>query len=113
MIVVAGSRRSVVGLTFLGAVVFALLFRGPSVFGIAALFVLFVPLEKAFALRRQRVFRPGFLTDLTHLLVNSFFVTGTMLMMPGLRPTVMAPLTLAPRLGMMPSGRTPEKSAPK
>jgi sterol desaturase/sphingolipid hydroxylase (fatty acid hydroxylase superfamily) len=32
--------------------------------------VVFVPLEKLFALRRQRVFRAGLLTDLTHILVN-------------------------------------------
>ena len=48
----------------------ALLVRGPAVFGIALLFVLFVPLEKLFALRRQKTFRPGLLTDLTHILVN-------------------------------------------
>jgi sterol desaturase/sphingolipid hydroxylase (fatty acid hydroxylase superfamily) len=44
------------------------------IIGIALLFVVFVPLEKLFALRRQRVFRRGFLTDLTHLLVNGVVV---------------------------------------
>ena len=39
--------------------------------GIALLFLVFVPLEKLFALRKQRVFRPGLLTDLTHILVNN------------------------------------------
>ncbi|MCJ7673213.1 MAG: sterol desaturase family protein, partial [Acidimicrobiia bacterium] len=40
---------------------------------IAVLFLLFVPLEKIFALRPQKVFRRGLLTDLTHILVNSLF----------------------------------------
>lgn len=63
--------RHLTGLTFAAALVFALLVRGTAVFGIALLFVVFVPLEKLFALRRQKTFRPGLLTDLTHLLVNS------------------------------------------
>jgi sterol desaturase/sphingolipid hydroxylase (fatty acid hydroxylase superfamily) len=63
-------RRHLTGLTFAAALVVALLVRGPAVFGIALLFVLFVPLEKVFALRRQRTFRAGLLTDLTHILVN-------------------------------------------
>ena len=49
--------------------------RGPAVIGIALLFLLFVPLEKLFALRKQRVFRPGLLTDLTHILVNNALTT--------------------------------------
>ena len=39
------------------------------------LFLVFVPLEKVFALHPQRVFRRGYLTDLTHFLVNNVFVT--------------------------------------
>jgi sterol desaturase/sphingolipid hydroxylase (fatty acid hydroxylase superfamily) len=63
------------GATFVAALVFAVLTRGPSVVGFLALFVIFVPLEKLFALRPQKVLRPGVVTDLTHLLVNKFFVT--------------------------------------
>jgi hypothetical protein len=63
------------GLTFVAAVVFALAVRGPAVVGIALLFLVFVPLEKAFALRPQNVFRRGLVTDLTHLLVNNVFVS--------------------------------------
>jgi sterol desaturase/sphingolipid hydroxylase (fatty acid hydroxylase superfamily) len=63
----------VTGLTFVAALVVALVVRGNAVVGIAALFLLFVPLEKLFALRPQRVFRRGLLTDLTHLLVNNLF----------------------------------------
>lgn len=45
--------------------------RGPAVVGIALLFLVFVPLEKLFALREQRTFRRGWLTDVTHILVNN------------------------------------------
>ena len=66
----------VTGLTFVAALVVALVVRGNAVVGIAALFLLFVPLEKLFALRPQRVFRRGLFTDLTHLLVNNLFSTA-------------------------------------
>jgi len=66
----------VTGITFVAALVVALVVRGTAVVGIAALFLLFVPLEKLLALRPQRVFRRGFLTDLTHLLVNNLFSTA-------------------------------------
>src|SRR5436190_5290352 len=66
----------VIGLTFVGALVLALAFRGGRVVvGFALLCLVFVPLEKLFALRRQKVFRKGIVTDLTHLLVNNLFVT--------------------------------------
>jgi sterol desaturase/sphingolipid hydroxylase (fatty acid hydroxylase superfamily) len=64
------TSRRVTVLTFAAAVVFALVLRGGAAIGIALLFVVFVPLEKLFALRKQRVFRAGLLTDLTHILVN-------------------------------------------
>src|SRR5205823_3128791 len=66
----------VTGLTFALALVVALAVRGNAVVGIAVLFLVFVPLEKLFALRPQRVFRAGFVTDLTHLLVNNLLVTA-------------------------------------
>jgi sterol desaturase/sphingolipid hydroxylase (fatty acid hydroxylase superfamily) len=66
----------VTGLTFLAALILAILVRGNGAVGIGVLFLLFVPLEKLFALRPQRVFRRGLLTDLTHLLVNNLFVTA-------------------------------------
>jgi len=70
------TSRAVTILTFAAAVVFALVLRGGGiVIGIALLFVLFVPLEKRFALRKQRVFRKGLLTDLTHILVNNALTT--------------------------------------
>jgi sterol desaturase/sphingolipid hydroxylase (fatty acid hydroxylase superfamily) len=64
------TSRTVTVLTFAAAVGFALVLRGGAAIGIALLFVVFVPLEKLFALRKQRVFRTGLLTDLTHILVN-------------------------------------------
>jgi hypothetical protein len=48
--------------------------RGPGVIGIALLFILFVPLERAFPLRPQKILRRGLVTDVTHLLVNGVFV---------------------------------------
>jgi sterol desaturase/sphingolipid hydroxylase (fatty acid hydroxylase superfamily) len=68
------TSRRVTLLTFAAAVAFALVVRGPAVVGILFLFLLFVPLEKLFALRKQRVFRAGLLTDLTHILVNNALV---------------------------------------
>ncbi|MFI5047876.1 MAG: sterol desaturase family protein [Acidimicrobiia bacterium] len=68
------TSRLAVWLTFVAAIGFALVVRPNAVVGIALLFVLFVPLEKAFALRAQRVFRRGLVTDLTHLLVNTTLV---------------------------------------
>ena len=66
----------VTGLTLVGALVFVLLLRGGAfVIGIALLFLVFVPLEKLFAFRPQKVFRTGFVTDLTHFIVNNVFVT--------------------------------------
>ncbi len=64
-----------IGLTAVVALVVALLTRGAGVVGIAVLFLLFVPLEKLFAFRPQKVFRRGFLTDMTHLLVNNVLIT--------------------------------------
>jgi sterol desaturase/sphingolipid hydroxylase (fatty acid hydroxylase superfamily) len=68
-------RRLVTALTFVGALVLAVILRGPGILGIGALFLLFVPLEKLFALRPQKVFRRGLFTDLTHFLINNIFTT--------------------------------------
>jgi hypothetical protein len=68
-------RWTTVVLTLVGAVAFAALVRPRALLGIALLAVAFVPLERMFALRPQRVFRRGLLTDLTHLLANTTVVT--------------------------------------
>jgi sterol desaturase/sphingolipid hydroxylase (fatty acid hydroxylase superfamily) len=59
-----------------GAVVVSLVVRGAgAIIGFAVLFVVFVPLERRFALRPQAVFRRSYVTDLTHFLLNRVFVT--------------------------------------
>jgi len=66
----------VTGVTLVGGVVVALALRGSApIIGFAVLFLVFVPLEKLFALRPQKVFRRNYLTDLTHFFVNNVFVT--------------------------------------
>ena len=40
------------------------------------LFVIFVPLEKLFALRPQRIFRRGWATDTVHFFVTNLLITG-------------------------------------
>lgn len=63
--------------TLLCALVVAVVLRGPgAVVGVALLAALFVPVERRWALRRQRVLRPGLCTDLTHLLLNTTIVTA-------------------------------------
>jgi sterol desaturase/sphingolipid hydroxylase (fatty acid hydroxylase superfamily) len=62
--------------TFVAALVVAFVARGGAAIGIGLLFLLFVPLEKLFALRPQKTFRRGLLTDLTHLLVNNVLVAA-------------------------------------
>ncbi len=48
----------VTGLTFVAALVFMVVLRGGAfVIGIGLLFLVFVPLEKLFAFRPQKVFR--------------------------------------------------------
>ncbi len=64
-----------VGLITVAALFAAVVTRGAGVVALVVLFLLFVPLEKLFALRPQKVFRRGFLTDLTHLLVNNLLIT--------------------------------------
>ena len=49
----------------------ALLVRGGIVFGLVVLAAVFIPLERLFALRPQRVLRAGWRTDLVHFVVNT------------------------------------------
>ncbi len=67
----------VAGLTLVAALVVALVTRGGAiVVGVAVLALVFIPLERLFALRPQRVFRRGLMTDLAHFFVNNLFVTA-------------------------------------
>lgn len=62
------------GITLVAAIVVALTVADLAV-GFVLLFLIFVPLEKLFALHPQHIFRRGYLTDLTHFLVNNVLVT--------------------------------------
>lgn len=63
-------------LTFLAVSGVAVAVRGPgALVAPLVLAALFVPLERVFALRRQRVLRRGLLTDLTHFLANTMIVS--------------------------------------
>ena len=64
----------VTGLTLVATLVVALTV-GDLAVGFVLLFLIFVPLEKVFALHPQRIFRRGYLTDLTHFVVNNLLVT--------------------------------------
>jgi len=64
-----------VGLLSAGVLVAGLVLRGSAVIGIGLLFVVFLALEKLTALRPQQVFRRGWMTDFTHILVNNTIST--------------------------------------
>jgi sterol desaturase/sphingolipid hydroxylase (fatty acid hydroxylase superfamily) len=73
-------RRLTAGNVLVGAVTLvvflvALSIRSGLVFGLVVLAAVFIPLEKAFALRPQRVFRRGWATDLVHFAVNNLLTT--------------------------------------
>jgi sterol desaturase/sphingolipid hydroxylase (fatty acid hydroxylase superfamily) len=72
-----GHARAGILIGLLGAAVLVagLVLRGPAVVGIGLLFLVFLPIEKLFALRTQKVLRRGWLTDVTHLLVNNTLST--------------------------------------
>jgi sterol desaturase/sphingolipid hydroxylase (fatty acid hydroxylase superfamily) len=59
------------GLTFVGA----LAARSGLVFGVLVLAAIFIPMERVFALRPQRVLRTGWQTDLVHFVVNNLLTT--------------------------------------
>jgi len=62
-------------LTLLFALAVAVAVRGPGVvFGLLVLALLFVPLERSFPLRRQKVLRRSLATDLTHFLLDATIV---------------------------------------
>jgi sterol desaturase/sphingolipid hydroxylase (fatty acid hydroxylase superfamily) len=64
------ARRAAVAL--LAVAVALTVVTRPQVFvGLALLAVLIVPIERVLPLRRQRILRPGLVTDLTHLLLNT------------------------------------------
>jgi sterol desaturase/sphingolipid hydroxylase (fatty acid hydroxylase superfamily) len=77
----------------------ALSVRSNIVFGLAILAVIFIPLERLFALHPRRVLRRGWRTDLVHYLVNGAalkvgLVVSAMVVGSVLRAFVPAPLRL-------------------
>ena len=84
-------------LTFAAALIVAVLVRGgQALVGLLVLFLVFVPLERWFALRPQRVFRQGLKTDLTHLFVDGLIV--------GVIGVVFAVVLALPLIWMRPLG---------
>jgi sterol desaturase/sphingolipid hydroxylase (fatty acid hydroxylase superfamily) len=67
---VGRGRRSTVVVTAV-LVVVAVVLRPQVAVGLLLLAALFVPLERAWSLHRQAVLRPGWRTDVVHLLVNA------------------------------------------
>lgn len=65
-----GRRRAAMAL-LVAALVLTVLTRPQVLVGVALLGLVLVPLERAVPLKRQRVLRPGLVTDLTHLLLNT------------------------------------------
>jgi sterol desaturase/sphingolipid hydroxylase (fatty acid hydroxylase superfamily) len=95
----AGSSRLGVAviLTFAVASVVAVTVRGAqALVGLLVLFLVFVPLQRWFALRPQKVFRRGLMTDLTHLFVDGLIV--------GALGVVMAVALALPFIWMRPFG---------
>jgi sterol desaturase/sphingolipid hydroxylase (fatty acid hydroxylase superfamily) len=78
----------------------ALSVRGGIVFGLVVFAVIFIPLERMFALHPRRVFRQGWRTDLVHYLVNGAalkigLVVAVVAVGGALRVFVPAPLRMA------------------
>ena len=68
-------KAPVIGLTFAAALVVAVLVRGgQSLVALLVLFIVFGSLERWFALRPQKTFRRGIMTDLTHFFVDGLIV---------------------------------------
>jgi sterol desaturase/sphingolipid hydroxylase (fatty acid hydroxylase superfamily) len=65
----------VVGLVTVALFLGALTLRSGLVFGVVVLAAVFVPLERVFALRAQRVFRRRWASDLVHFVVNNLITT--------------------------------------
>ena len=77
----------------------ALSVRSNILFGLAILAVIFIPLERLFALHPRRVLRPGWRTDLVHYLVNGAalkigLIGSVVVVGSALRAFVPAPLRL-------------------
>ncbi len=83
------------GIATLALLLTALSLRSGLFFGLVVLAAIFVPMERIFALRHQRILRERWSTDVVHFCVNNLLV------LVGLA-AVLAPLVLASR-GLLPT----------
>ena len=95
-----GTSGALLALLTTLVVLAALSARGGIVFGLVVLAVIFIPLERMFALHPRRVLREGWRTDLVHYLVNGAALKVTLLVAVvavggALRVLVPAPLRMA------------------
>lgn len=75
-------RRWLIGAATGALLVVGVATRGAALLGFVGLFGAFALLERVFALRSQRVFRPGWATDAVHFFVNHLFiVAGTVVIL--------------------------------
>jgi sterol desaturase/sphingolipid hydroxylase (fatty acid hydroxylase superfamily) len=94
-----GASGAVLAVLTAVVVLAALSVRSNIVFGLAILAVIFIPLERMFALHPRRALRPGWRTDLVHYLVNGAalkigLVVSVVVVGSVLRAFVPAPLRL-------------------
>ena len=68
-------RRFAIGGTTLAILLVALRVRSGLVFGLVVLVVIFVPMEKLFALHPRRVLRDRWRSDAVHFVVNNLLIT--------------------------------------
>lgn len=86
-------RRRAAVLTFVVALLAALVFRRDVLAGLVVLALALVPLERAFPLRReQRVLRPGLLTDLTHFLISGVLTAAVTVLLVVVVAIALTPL---------------------
>lgn len=69
-------RGVLIGAATLGLFVAALAVRGNLVVGLVVLTLVFVPLERVFALHPQKVLRQGWKTDVVHFAVNNILANA-------------------------------------
>ena len=63
------------GLATLAIFLGALAIRSSAVFGLVIVGAVFIPIERVFGIRSQRVFRAGWRTDVVHFVVNNLLTT--------------------------------------
>lgn len=86
----------------------AVVARPRLVVGIAVTALLFVPLERLVPLRRRRVLRPGWRTDVVHFVVNNLLTTALLVagfVVVGLPLRALVPQAWRDAIAALPAGR--------